>query len=328
MRTLKLGSTGRDVAAWQEFLAAQGLAPGAVDGFFGGNSRIATAAFQGRQGLTPDGIVGRGTTAAAFGLGFVVPPEEQIDGALGANDDFVDEIAGVTVFEAEGGGAIYFTAKMAIDADGAYRAYKIRNQGLDLDDNGKSPAKPNGKWVGAVTDANGEPTVQKAGDPAPGYLISTTSLQDAARARSDPLRYVDSEMVPYIVLPGGALGRASLGDYGMVVNTRTGKLAHTIAGDSGPRSKIGEASMAVARVLLGAEEKFWNPRSGGTEEKYFRYIIFPGSRDGRFPTSHPGSPALLQGTLAHINTRAATLLASLSPVHQIALVAKSGAAIA
>jgi hypothetical protein len=325
MRTLKLGSTGRDVKAWQEFLAAQNLAPGNADGFFGANTRSATSIFQTQHGLPSDGLVGRGTVAAAVGKGFIVPPEEQIGGALGGNDDFVAEIAGVTVFETEGGEAIYYTAGLAVDADGAYRAYKIRNKGLDLDDNGKSPAKPSGKWVGVVTDGNGDPVVQKAGDPAPGFLVSTTSLQDRTRARTDPLRYVDSEKVPYIVLPGGVLGRAGLGDYAIIVNTRTGKLAHAIAADAGPRAKIGEASMAAARTLLGDDEKFWSPRSGGTDEKIMRYIVFPGSRDDRFPSSHPDLPGLLEGTIAHLSTRAATLLAALPAAHQTALTTGSGA---
>ena len=126
MRPLKLGSTGRDVKAWPDFLVGQNRASGTADGFLGANTRNATSIFQTQHGLTPDRLAGRGTLAAAAGKGFVVPPEEQIGGALAANDDFVAEIAGVSIFETESGDAIYYTAGLAIDADGVYRAYNAR----------------------------------------------------------------------------------------------------------------------------------------------------------------------------------------------------------
>ncbi|HEY1582944.1 MAG TPA: glycoside hydrolase family 75 protein, partial [Chthoniobacterales bacterium] len=221
------------------------------------------------------------------------------------------------IFETRDGRAIYFKTGMTIDADGAYRAYKIRNQGLDFDDNGKNPSVPHGRWIGVLTDASGTPIPQKATDPAPGYLISTTSLQDRTRANTDPMRYVDSESVPYIVLPGGHLGGASLGDYALVVNTTNGKIAHAIAADSGPKVHVGEASIAVARQLLG--DAAANPRSGGTERPIIRYIVFPGSADGFFPSSDPRESAVLDRTLMHLNSRAATLFAALDAAHQASL---------
>lgn len=112
--------------------------------------------------------------------------------------DHIDHIGGVPIFETRDGRAIYFKAGMSIDADGAYRAYKIRNLGLDYDDNGKNPCAPNGRWIGVVTDRSGRAIPQGPNDPAPGYLISTTALQDSVRATTDPMRYVDSEAVPYI----------------------------------------------------------------------------------------------------------------------------------
>jgi len=75
---LLLGSRGAAVTQWQEFLEQQGLlGPGSVDGEFGPTTRNATAAFQGQQGLVPDGVVGPKTRAEAeaVGLGRAAPPE-------------------------------------------------------------------------------------------------------------------------------------------------------------------------------------------------------------------------------------------------------------
>lgn len=317
MRLLTLNRQGDDVARWQQFLLEHGFDPGPVDGFFGGATRLATIAFQKQHHLTPDGIVGGRTRAAAGPIGFVAAADLAIHGVVHDEDDVIDHIGGVAIFETRGGRAIYFKTGMTIDADGAYRAYKIRNQGLDFDDNGKDPCAHNGRWIGVVVDSSGRPIPQGANHPRPGFLISTTSLQDPTRSNTDPQRYVDSEAVPYIVLPGGHLGRASLGDYALVVNTENGKMVHAIAADAGPKHHVGEASIAVARALLG--EAASNPRSGGTERAIIRYIVFAGSADRRFPSSDPRAPAVLDRTLMHLNTNAATLFAALEPAHQASL---------
>jgi peptidoglycan hydrolase-like protein with peptidoglycan-binding domain len=317
-RLLMLDRKGDDVAQWQQFLAKQGFNPGPVDGFFGGATRLATIAFQKQHNLPADGIVGGRTRAAAQPTGFVAPAPLAPHGIAHDADDVIDHIGGVPIFATGDGKAVYFKTGMTIDADGAYRAYKIRNQGLDFDDNGKNPCAPNGKWIGVLVDNAGRPIPQQSTDPCPGYLISTTSLQDLTRGNTDPLRYVDSEAVPFIVLPGGHLGRASLGDYALVVNTENGKMVHAIAADAGPKHHVGEASIAVARELLGAASA--NPRDGGTERAIIRYIVFPGSGDRRFPSSDPREPAILEQTLGHLNTLTATLFAALDPAHQASLV--------
>lgn len=319
MRLLTLGRRGEDVAQWQQFLAEHGFNPGVIDGFFGGGTRLATIAFQKQHHLAPDGIVGGLTRRAASPIGFAAADTGlAVHGIVNGEDDIVGHFRpDVTIFETRGGGAVYCKTGMNIDADGSYHAYKIRNLGLDFDDNGKDPCAPTGRWIGVVTDGAGRPIPQQANHPAPGFLISTTSLEDPTRAITDPQRYVDSESVPYIVLPGGHLGRASLGDYAMVVNTENGKVVHAIAADSGPKNKIGEASIAVARTLLG--DKLSNPRSGGTDRPIMRYIVFPNSRDHVFPSSDPRDPAILERSLMHINTVAATLFAALDPAHQTSL---------
>lgn len=102
-----------------------------------------------------------------------------------------------------------------------------------------------------------------------------------------------------------------------MVNTQTGQVVNAIAADAGPKHRVGEASIAVARALLGPAAA--NPRSGGTNRPIIRYVVFPRSRDGRFPISDPRTPAILERTLTHLNIMTATLFASLDPEHQASL---------
>lgn len=62
---LQLGHHGQDVTAWQRTLHTLGFDPGALDGVFGPVTSRATRAFQSRHGLTPDGVVGLRSHAAA-----------------------------------------------------------------------------------------------------------------------------------------------------------------------------------------------------------------------------------------------------------------------
>ena len=143
--------------------------------------------------------------------------------------------------------------------------------------------KYKGRWVSIVT-TKGRPYIQKKKDPAPGYYISTTSLQDNRKKRTDPKRYVDSEKIPYIALPKKVLatgdervaGRAQLGDIALVTNTKNGKQCYAVVADRGPSYHLGEGSIALARSLgINA-----NARKGGIG-KGVVYIVFPGSGDGR-----------------------------------------------
>jgi hypothetical protein len=296
MRTLRLGSTGPDVAAWQEFLSAQKLKPGPTDGIFGAGTELATRLFQQSQNLTGDGVAGLATQQAATALGFQ-PPQT----VVASGDHALDQIGGVAIYQTPDGSAIYFTGKMDVDADGSPHAYNANNTGLDSNKNGRDQ---NGNWVGVLTDTAGKPLKQGPDDPAPDYYISTTSLQDEARPKSDPYRYVDSEQIPFIVLPGGHLGTAGLGDYAVVINLKNGKKISAIAADSGPKHKVGEASIAVAKALLG--NKGASPRTGGTDEG-IRYVVFPNSRNGVFPAWNDS--ATLAATLAAMDAVTAPLVA-------------------
>ena len=292
MRPLKLNSHGDDVAKWQQFLINAGFKPGPADGFFGAATEAATIAFQKKRGLTADGVVGNATFGKAMMLEFKPLPDHDAEPA-DASTSVVATIAGKKVYKLGDGRAVFYTAGMAIDADGAYRAYHPGTKGLDFLANGGKP----GNWWALVTDngkPNGNPVVQGPDDPAPGFYISTTSLEDTSFPRKNPRRYVDSESIPYIVLPGGKLGGAKLGDFALLINLKNKSRVAAIVADSGPAAKLGEASIAASAALLGPGKG--SPKSGGTDDKIIRYIVFPGSGDGK-PKSAEVIAARVDGLL-------------------------------
>lgn len=69
---LRKGDKGSAVEAWQNFLIGQGYDPKGADGDFGPGTEAATKAFQKKNKLTDDGLVGNGTYGAAAKLGFGV----------------------------------------------------------------------------------------------------------------------------------------------------------------------------------------------------------------------------------------------------------------
>ena len=175
-------------------------------------------------------------------------------------------------------------AGMQIDADGAngqtggvpvYAPQGFTPAPLDFLANAGGP----GDWFGVVTDTgedDGTPVKQNASGPAPGAFVSATSYRWPELARIDPLAYVDAASVPYIVLPSHwrqeAIG-VVLGCKATVEDTKTGKILEA-AGvlDFGPRTKLGEASVACAE-FFGIPS---SAKDGGTSEKRFIYTFFPG----------------------------------------------------
>lgn len=170
---------------------------------------------------------------------------------------------------------LVYTSGMTIDADGSPRAYHpVSDSGLDALAN----AGKKGNWWGIVTDKKGNPVVQGKDDPFPGYYISTTSLFDGTKKESDPRRYVNSDSVPYIVIPNSTemLAIAKKGDIALVQNLRNNKTSYAIFADVGPKDKIGEGSMKLAENLgIGS-----NPRSGGQADSV-KYTVFCGSGNGK-----------------------------------------------
>jgi Fungal chitosanase of glycosyl hydrolase group 75 len=177
--------------------------------------------------------------------------------------------------------AFFYEAGMMIDADGGYRAYNPDGKsGLDFLGNAGKP----GNWWALVTDngkPSGKPLIQKDTDPAPGFYISTTSLEDTTKAASDPTRYVDSASINFFVLPGGLNLGEKLGDFGVIINPQTSRWDYAIYADVGPRAKIGEGSVGLAKSL-GIPS---SPRTGGVGHGIV-YIIFPGTSKG-WPLTQP-----------------------------------------
>ncbi|MDQ2747203.1 MAG: M15 family metallopeptidase [Acidobacteriota bacterium] len=69
--------TGIDVAAWQHFLSRKGFSLGRIDANFGRRTHEATVAFQKRNRLYPDGIVGPRTLRIAREESFLQPTPPQ-----------------------------------------------------------------------------------------------------------------------------------------------------------------------------------------------------------------------------------------------------------
>lgn len=179
------------------------------------------------------------------------------------------------VYEHTPSGAIVYRAKMAIDADGCPRAYGPNNSGLDWTANAGYP----GNWWGIVTDVNGDPIIQGASDPYPGMYVSSTSLVRSGYSNSNPLRYVDSENIPYIALPSSLQSLAGIakGDLAYVRNSTNGLSTYAYFADTGPSGKLGEASMYTA-AQVGINS---SPKTGGTSSGIIDYIVFPQSGMGQ-----------------------------------------------
>ena len=172
-------------------------------------------------------------------------------------------------------GVTMYKAKMYIDADGSPRAYGPNNSGLDWTANAGST----GNWWGVVSDVNGDPILQGPTDPYPGMYVSTTSLVNSAYGTTNPLRYTNSETVPYFVLPSAlvSLGGIHIGDIGYVYNTVTGLGCYAIYADSGPAGSLGEGSIYLASQI-GVNP---DARTGGTSLQIIDYIVFPNSGYGQ-----------------------------------------------
>jgi hypothetical protein len=176
-----------------------------------------------------------------------------------------------------GAKGFFYKSGMAIDADGALRAYHPDDRrGLDS----LAHAGHDGKWWALVTDngkPGGRPVVQRKSDPAPGYYVSTTALYDSGNPNPrDPHRYVDAAKIPYVVLHPKALKYARLGDFATVINLHNGRISSAVVADeSAPNLPVGEGSIALAKALgINA-----NPRDGGRDGDIV-YLIYPGTGNG------------------------------------------------
>jgi hypothetical protein len=209
-------------------------------------------------------------TDVAAGEDAVHAEEEEVFTCL--KEEFFTVVV-TKVWKIEGREGFFFEAGMQIDADGAPDAYHPENKGTDFLANAGEP----GNWWALATDKDGNPVIQGPNDPNPGYYVSTTALEDRTKEVTDPQRYVNSNEIPYLVLPGKHPSGAKLGDFGVAINKTNGKICYAIFADIGPKGKIGEGSIALAREL----ELPSSPKRGGTDESIIWYLIFPNSGNGK-----------------------------------------------
>jgi hypothetical protein len=217
-------------------------------------------------------FAGEASLVLASSLQGIVPAQDNIKLSYSAPE-------GWQVHETTDLCAAVFRAKMAVDADGAPKAYN-RNDSIALD-NLVNAGRP-GHWFGIVTDAHGDPVVQTATDPAPGYFVSTTTLTNPGFPAQQPAHYIDASTIPYIVMPGRRYKSFTskkplrLGDLGAAYYRRNGKMCFVQFADTGPAGKIGEGSIALA-TALGINP---SAKNGGVDTRDVVYVTFASSGIG------------------------------------------------
>lgn len=178
-------------------------------------------------------------------------------------------------------GRVFFLADADIDADGANgqngapAAYKEDDSGTELLANGGMKIV-HGKVICArswarsivILDVDNEPKIFPGG-----IIASMTWYRHPGKLQSDPAAYVDSETVPYIVVPQLIVQRTS----GIVRGCKArvtwrGHSVECVVADKGPARKIGELSIAAARAI-GLPS---SPRHGGTQNPEVQYELWPG----------------------------------------------------
>lgn len=180
-------------------------------------------------------------------------------------------------------GRVHFIADADIDADGANgqngekAAYMAGDAGLEALANGgmqwlRGRVVEREPWFRDIVllDAHGRPR-----EFAGGIIASKTSYRWKGKAADDPAAYVDSATVCYIVVPPAVIQRtagAVLGCRCRVTNLLNDRAAEGMVADTGPRTKNGELSIAMAKAV-GIPS---SPRSGGMDAPKVLYEIWPG----------------------------------------------------
>lgn len=172
--------------------------------------------------------------------------------------------------------AIAFASQMQVNTDGAPDSYHPDDIGITHICNGvsvgascswKAACLPEFKQAKAeqfrgptkicffamATDARGVPIIQGSADPKPGYFVSTTALHQPGANLRTPQAQLDSNSVPFAVIPGywqtSKKPGPQLGDVGVAWRRSNGKTAYFVIGDTGPRNKLGEGSVALHQAL-------------------------------------------------------------------------------
>ncbi|MEO5685906.1 MAG: hypothetical protein ABIR54_00970 [Burkholderiaceae bacterium] len=140
-----------------------------------------------------------------------------------------------------------------------------------------------------------QPYEQNREDPAVGFYVSMTKLARKDREDYDPLKYVDAEQIPYVVMsktwadPMRGVGvTGNVGDYAAAVgivkdangSESYGRVSGAIVADVIDRAPIGGLSLALARRLneLGDARKLDpDPVHGVKPQLDVMFMVFPGT---------------------------------------------------
>lgn len=186
------------------------------------------------------------------------------------------EIGAIKVLQDPASKAIAFASQMQVNTDGAPDSYHPDDIGITHICNGisigsactwKAQCLPEYRqaraqgfkgpqkicFFGMAADEHGVPLIQGENDPRPGYFVSTTALKQPGRDVRTPQAQLDSNAVPFAVIPGrwNKTGQPGprLGDFGVAWRRSSDKLAYFVVGDTGPNNKLGEGSVALHQAL-------------------------------------------------------------------------------
>lgn len=182
----------------------------------------------------------------------------------------------IPVWKLEGKNGYFLLAKMAIDVDGAPRAYHPKDR------------RPPDNFTNALdwkANVSGDDLHgiqgQDAVGPNEGFYVSGTALENPAFPENDTRRWVDAERIPYVVLVSNFPRladnhlNARKGDCAVVIRLETKEVTPAIWGDVG--AAVGEASLKVAWNLgLDPTASHHPPKVTGYDGRNFVYIVFPG----------------------------------------------------
>jgi len=187
--------------------------------------------------------------------------------------------ATVDVMQLDGTNGAYFFSKLAVDADGAPRAYHPRDV---------NPPANKGKafdWLANLSNSDRHGIQGEDGEgPARAFVVSGTTAQNpAVKNTKSTARYVDASTIPYVVLPRAKFPlpkgmKLKDGCVAFVVDTKTGGTSGAIFADVG--NAVGEGSIALARRLgLDPFSKKLFPKVIGFQDKKdfsrFFCVVFP-----------------------------------------------------
>lgn len=217
------------------------------------------------------------------------------------------EIGTVKVLQDPASSAIAFASQMQVNTDGAPDSYHPDDIGITHICNGisvgsactwKAQCLPEYRqaraqgfkgpqkicFFGMAADEHGVPLIQGENDPRPGYFVSTTALKQPGRDVRTPQAQLDSNTVPFAVIPGrwNKTGQPGprLGDFGVAWRRSSDKLAYFVVGDIGPNNKLGEGSVALHQALGNDpfQMRYGVRRARkGIGGRDVVYLMFPGS---------------------------------------------------